>query len=73
MDVNGDGKRGKRETVTEAWRRLGLLKANETFDRTKYVSCVQQSAAGLRKDGFITQKVADLYVKEAETKELPQR
>src|ERR1051325_132437 len=71
VDMNGDGKRDKRETVTEEWRRLGLLKAGETFNRAKFVACVQNAAATLRKDNFITEKVANLYVQEAQTKELP--
>lgn len=71
VDMNGDGRRDKRETVTEAWRRLGLLKADEAFDRAKYVGCVQQAAAKLRKENFITEKVAALYVDEAKTKPLP--
>ena len=71
VDMNGDGKRDKRETVTEAWRRLGLLKANETFGRAQYVSCVQNATATLRKDNFITEKVANLYLQEAQKKDLP--
>ena len=73
VDMNGNGKRDKRESVTEAWRRLGLLKANEPFGRDKYVSCVQQTAAKLKQDKFITDKTAEQYVKDAQVKELPER
>ena len=73
VDMNGDGKRDKRETVTEAWHRLGLLKADESFSRPKYVSCVQSAVATLRKDRFITEQVGNLYIQEAGTKELPAR
>jgi hypothetical protein len=73
VDMNGDGKRDKRETVAQAWQRLGLLKAGESFNRAKYSACVQQAAAQLRKDKFITQQVADVYVQEANTKDLPQQ
>jgi hypothetical protein len=73
VDMNGDGKRDQRETVTDAWRRLGLLKPGESFDRAKYVACVEAAAAKLRKDRFITQKVAETYVQEAQKKDLPQR
>ena len=71
VDMNGNGRRDKRETVTEAWRRLGLLKPGETFSRAKYAACVQGIVAKLRKESFITESVGNLYVEEARTKELP--
>ena len=73
VDMNGNGRRDKRETVTQAWRRLGLLKPGETFDRSKDTACVQNAAASLRKDGFVTEKVAGVYVQEAQSKELPSK
>ncbi len=71
VDMNGNGIRDKRETVTEAWRRLGLLKAGENFSRDKYVACVQTAVATLRKENFITEKVGELYIREAKGKEPP--
>ena len=71
VDMNENGSRDKRETVTEAWRRVGLLKAGETFSRAKYVACVQSTAARLRKELLITQKIASLYVEEAGKAALP--
>ena len=68
VDMNFDGKRDKRETVTEAWRRLGLLKPNETFNQDRYVACVQAAVAKLQKDKFITDKFAQEYIQEAKTK-----
>ena len=73
VDMNENGKRDKRESVTEAWHRLGLLKPDETLSRAKYVACVQNAVATLRKDNFITEKVANLYIQEAGTEELPAR
>jgi hypothetical protein len=73
VDMNGDGERDKRETVTEAWRRLGLLKANESFDRARYVACIQQTASKLQGERFITQRVAEQYIQEAKAKDLPNR
>ncbi len=73
VDMNANGRRDKRETLTQAWRRLGLLKPDETFQRAKYVACVQETAAKLRKENFITEKVADQYVQEAAKKELPEK
>ena len=71
VDMNENSRRDKRETVTEAWRRLGLLKPGETFSRAKYVACVQSTSAKLRKENFITEKVANLYIEEAGKIELP--
>jgi len=73
VDMNGNGRRDKRETITEAWRRLGLLKPDEAFTPAKYVACVEAAAAKLRKENFITQRVAGQYVQEAKTKEFPGR
>lgn len=73
VDMNGNGKRDRRETATEAWQRLGLLKPGEAFTRAKYVTCVQDTAAKLRKENFITDNVASQYVQEAKTKELPEK
>jgi len=70
VDMNGDGKRGKRETVTDAWRRIGLLKVGEAFNRDKYVSCVESTVAKLKADRFITDKVAERYVQDAKSKTL---
>jgi hypothetical protein len=57
--------------VTQAWRRLGLLKADEAFNRTRYADCVKAAVAKLRKENLITEQVAGLYIQEAESKELP--
>jgi hypothetical protein len=69
--MNENGKRDKRETVTEAWRRLGLLKGGETFSHDKYVACVQSAVAALRKENLLTQEGADVYVQEAKRREVP--
>ena len=71
VDMNENGRRDKRETVTEAWHRLGLLKSEETFNRAKYTACVQNSVAKLRKENLITEKVGNLYIQEAGEKVLP--
>jgi len=71
VDMNKNGRRDKRETVTQAWRRRGLLKAGETFSRAKYVECVQSTAAKLRKENLITEKVANLYVEDAKKEAFP--
>jgi len=60
-----------RETVTQAWRRLGLLNPGVRFSRDQYVDCVRTSVANLRKEEFITEKRAALYLEEASQTELP--
>jgi hypothetical protein len=70
IDMNHNGVWDYRETPTQAWRRLGLLKTGETLTRDKYVACVQSAADALRKDGFVSDKTAAGYVAQAKTAEL---
>jgi Alpha/beta hydrolase domain len=70
VDMNRNGVWDYRETPTQAWRRLGLLQPNESLTREKYVSCVQNAADKLRKDGFFSDKSAAWYVEQAKTVEL---
>ncbi|HEX9442807.1 MAG TPA: alpha/beta hydrolase domain-containing protein [Candidatus Binatia bacterium] len=65
VDMNGNGVRDKRETLTEAWQRLGLLKSGETFGEAAYMKCVSAAAARLVKDGLLPQRVADDYTERA--------
>jgi len=72
--MNQNGGRDRRETVTEAWQRLGLLKADETFNRARYLECVEVAGSELRKEGFITEEIVHLYRREAAEREvLPAR
>jgi hypothetical protein len=71
VDMNKSGVRDRVETVTEAWRRLGLLKPGESFSREKYVGCYQSATAKLRKENFITEKVEAKYLEDAQKAELP--
>ncbi|MBI2821305.1 MAG: hypothetical protein HYX74_03685 [Acidobacteria bacterium] len=71
VDMNGNGRRDKRETMTEAWRRLGMLKAGETFSQAKYVECVRGAVGRLRKENLLTAKGAEQYLSEAQTKQFP--
>jgi len=73
VDMNRDGRRDNRETVTQAWRRLGLLGPNESFARDKYVACVQEAAEKLRDGRFFTQSTVRDYVDEANKAELPDK
>lgn len=70
VDMNRNGVWDYRETPTQAWQRLGLLKKGEALSRATYVSCVQNAAEQLRKDGFFTEKIAAWYVYQAKNAEL---
>lgn len=65
VDMNGNGARDKRETLTQAWQRLGLLKKGEAFNRNVYVNCVKAAAAKLVKAGLLPQRVAEDYAEQA--------
>ena len=71
VDMNQNGYRDFRETVTQAWLRLGLLEPREKFSRDKYAACVQQAVESLQEEGFITSEVADFYLQQAATMPLP--
>jgi len=60
-----------RESVDEAWHRLGLLKHGETFSRSKYQACVEATVARLRKEKLITERVAQRYLQQASNADFP--
>ena len=70
VDMNRNGVWDYRETPTQAWRRLGLLKPNEALTRERYAACVQNAADELRRNGFFSDKTAAWYVEQARTAEL---
>jgi hypothetical protein len=70
VDMNRNGVWDYRETPTQAWRRLGLLKATETLTQEKYAACVQSAADALRKEGFFSDKTAEWYASHAKTTDL---
>jgi len=67
VDMNRNGVWDYRETPTQAWRRLGLLKPNEELTRERYAACVQNAADELRKNGFFSDKTAAWYAEQART------
>jgi hypothetical protein len=70
VDMNRNGVWDRRETPTQAWRRLGLLKKDESLTRDAYIQCVQRVAEQLRKDGFLSDSTAARYGEAAKTAEL---
>jgi hypothetical protein len=65
VDMNGNGVRDRRETVAQAWQRLGLLKEGEAFSRAKYEECVSTAAAKLVREGFLPTAATNHYVEMA--------
>lgn len=70
VDMNRNGVWDFRETPTAAWRRLGLLDANEELTRERYVRCVRDAAGKLERDGFFDDATVDRYVAEAQRRDL---
>jgi hypothetical protein len=70
VDMNRNGVWDYRETPTEAWRRLGLLRHGEELTREKYVSCVQVAADLLARDGFLSAQSVARYIERAGTADL---
>lgn len=73
VDMNRNGARDFRETMTQAWRRLGLIRPNETFGRDKYAACVQQAVDKLLAEKFILPRTAQFYLDQAKTMSFPSR
>jgi len=65
VDMNGNGKRDKRETLTQAWQRLGLLNPGQKLTSTVYQSCVKEAAEKLVKQGLLPARVGEYYVEKA--------
>jgi hypothetical protein len=70
-DMNRNGYRDLRETVTQAWRRLDLIESDETFSRGRYVDCVEKSVNRLTDEGFIAAAVGRHYIEQARSGALP--
>jgi hypothetical protein len=66
VDMNHNGVRDRRETIREAWLRLGLIKAAEPFGRRAYVACIAKAAANLVSEGFLPPGLIAWYVRRAE-------
>lgn len=71
-DMNRNGYRDYRESVTEAWRRLGLLKPDQRISKSRYAGCVEDAAKSLARQGFISKKTGDYYIERASSETLPE-
>jgi hypothetical protein len=65
VDMNGNGTRDQRETLAQAWTRLGLLKPGEHLTQGKYLACVAKAAASLVDQGFLPPRMLRYYVNRA--------
>jgi hypothetical protein len=70
VDMNDNGLWDMRETPSQAWQRLGLLKHGETLTRPQYVSCVRNAAEKLAQKGFFDPETVNAYVERARSKNL---
>jgi hypothetical protein len=73
VDMNGNGVRDKRETMSQAWQRLGLLKGSHKLTQAVYSSCVNAAASKLVKEGLLPKKVGEFYVEHAGKLRLPEQ
>lgn len=70
VDMNRNGIWDYRETPTQAWQRLGLLKEGQPLTREAYVGCVDRAARQLQKDGFLSAETVTAYAQQAQTADL---
>jgi len=52
----------RRDSVVQAWIRLGLLKTGEKLTNGKYMACVAAAAAKLVDQGFLSSRMLPYYV-----------
>jgi hypothetical protein len=71
-DMNRNGFRDYRETVTQAWRRLGLLGPDQTFDKEFYIECIQSQVTDLTDQKFISDEIGRYYLERARSQPLPE-
>jgi hypothetical protein len=71
VDMNLNRYLDQRESVGQAWQRLGLLKPGERFSSSIYRACVEASVARLQQEKLITQRGAALYLQEASQVDFP--
>ena len=69
--MNRNATRDPVETMTQAWRRLGLIERHDKFSRVAYTSCVKRTVDKLLKERFITQKTVKFYMDQAATLQFP--
>lgn len=71
VDMNGNGVRDRRETVAQAWRRMGILERHEELTPQIYIACIRASAEALQKEAFLSDDAVRWYVERATRVRLP--
>lgn len=61
VDMNRNGYWDQRESIEEAWRRLGLLAPTETFTPALHQACVQRHAQSLAAERLLSPTIATAY------------
>jgi hypothetical protein len=70
IDMNRNGVWDRRETVTQAWVRLGLLGHGKDFTRKLYVERITQAAEALRAQGFFDDAAVATTITRAQNADL---
>jgi hypothetical protein len=70
IDMNRNGVWDRRETIEEAWVRLGLLAPGERFSRALYVARMTEAAETLRTQGFFDDAAVATTIARAREAEL---
>jgi hypothetical protein len=70
LDMNRNGVWDRRETVQEAWRRLGLLAPGERFTPSLYVERMTRAAEALRAEGFFDDAAVATTIQRAQNAQL---
>lgn len=63
VDMNFSRVRDFRETIDQAWTRLGLLKPRERFSNNVYNACVRRSLEALKARKLLTPRVEQIYTR----------
>jgi hypothetical protein len=71
VDMNLNRYLDHRESVDQAWHRLGLLNPGEKFSRSEYQACVEAAVDKLKQEKLITERVAARYVQKASDVDFP--
>jgi len=73
VDMNLDRYFGYRESVEQAWHRLGLLEPGETFSPSTYQSCVETAVTQLKQEQLISERFAARYIHQASEVDFPEQ
>ncbi len=71
VDMNLNRYLDHRESVDQAWHRLGLLTPGEKFSRSKYQACVEAAVDKLKQEKLISEWVAAQYIQQASEVDFP--